>query len=215
MLTIWGRASSINVQKVLWLAGELDLTYRHIEVGGKFGGLDAPEFLAMNPHGRVPVLADGDTVVWESHTILRYLAASHGEGSFWAADAAARAGVEQWMDWTQTRLQPHFIDGVFWGYYRTPSAQRDWPAIKRSLARCAEYFHLLDGILQSRPFLAGNALSLADIAAGTLLYRYFSLDLDRPPLPNVEAWYGRLQKRPAYRKHVMVAFDEFFGRLAY
>jgi glutathione S-transferase len=119
------------------------------------------------------------------------------------------------MDWSQAALQPAFLEGVFWGWYRTPEAQRDGPAIRRSLDRCAELMGLLDSVLEARPFLAGAELSLADIPAGTTLYRYFELDIDRPALPNVEAWYRRLQDRPAYREHVMIPFGELRGRLAY
>ncbi|KOQ20555.1 glutathione S-transferase, partial [Achromobacter xylosoxidans] len=115
MLTIWGRRSSFNVQKVLWLAGELGLAYEHVPAGGQFGLLDTPDFLRMNPHGRVPLLRDGDTVVWESHAILRYLAARHGADAFWSADPARRARADGWMDWAQTALQPAFLAGVFWG----------------------------------------------------------------------------------------------------
>jgi glutathione S-transferase len=215
MLTVWGRRSSFNVQKVLWLVGELHLAHDHIPAGGSFGGLDAPAFRAMNPHGRVPVIQDNDTVLWESHAILRYLAARHSEGDLWARDPADRARVDGWMDWSQTSLQPDFLNGVFWGYYRTLEAQRDWPAIRRSLDRCAAHFRLLDGMLADRPFLTGDRLSLADIPIGTSLYRYFELDLNRPDLPNVAAWYRRLQQRPAYRTHVMVPFDELRGRLDY
>ena len=215
MLTVWGRRSSFNVQKVLWLVGELHLAHDHVPAGGSFGGLDAPAFRAMNPHGRVPVIQDNDTVLWESHAILRYLAARHREGDLWARDPADRARVDGWMDWSQTSLQPDFLNGIFWGYYRTPEAQRDWPAIRRSLDRCAAHFRLLDGILADRPFLMGDRMSLADIPIGTSLYRYFELDLDRPDLPNVAAWYQRLQQRPAYRAHVMVPFGELRGRLDY
>jgi glutathione S-transferase len=215
MLTVWGRRSSFNVQKVLWLVGELHLAHDHIPAGGSFGGLDAPAFRAMNPHGRVPVIQDNDTVLWESHAILRYLAARHREGDLWARDPADRARVDGWMDWSQTSLQPDFLNGVFWGYYRTLDAQRDWPAIRRSLDRCAAHFRLLDGMLADRPFLTGDRLSLADIPIGTSLYRYFELDLNRPDLPYVAAWYRRLQQRPAYRTHVMVPFDELRGRLDY
>src|SRR5215471_624243 len=86
MLTVYGRKSSFNVQKVMWLAGELEIAHRHIERGGAFGGLDEPAFRAMNPHGRVPVIVDGETTVWESHAILRYLAARYGAGTFWSED---------------------------------------------------------------------------------------------------------------------------------
>jgi glutathione S-transferase len=214
-LKIWGRRSSFNVQKVLWLVGELGLAHEHIPAGGGFGRLDEPAFLALNPHGRVPVLQDGDALVWESHTILRYLAARDSGGGFWLDDPADRSRVEGWMDWSQTSLQPDFLNGVFWGYYRTPEAQRDWPAIHRSLARCVEHFRLLDRILATRPFLMGDELSLADIPTGTSLYRYFELDIERPELRHVTAWYKRLQLRPAYREHVMVPFADLRGRLEY
>ncbi len=167
----------------------------------------------MNPHGRVPVIADGELVVWESHAILRYLAARYDAGGFWRTDPSERARIDGWMDWSQTALQRDFLMGVFWGFYRTPEAQRDWPAIRNSLARCAEHFRLLDDVLADRPFLAGEELSLADIPAGTSLYRYFELDIERPATPNVIAWYRRLQERPAYREHVMLPFAELSGRL--
>ena len=215
MLKVWGRASSFNTQKVLWLVDELGLAHEHIPAGGSFGRLDDPDFRALNPHGRVPVIEDGDTVVWESHACLRYLAARYGQGSFWDDEPAQRAVVDGWMDWSQTALQTAFLNGVFWGYYRTPEAQRSWPAIRRNLARCAEYFGLLDEMLATRPFLLGERLSLADIPAGTSLHRYFALDIERPDFPNVAAWYRRLQERPPFREHVMLPFDDLFGKLDY
>jgi glutathione S-transferase len=215
MLTVWGRRSSFNLQKVTWLVGELGLEHRHIEAGGRFGGLDTPEFRAMNPNGRVPVIDDDGTIVWESHAILRYLAARYGQGRFWSNDAAERSQVDRWMDWSQTVLQPDFLMGVFWGFYRTPESQREWPAIREKVSRCARHFQLLDKMLADRRFLCGNSLSLADVPAGTSLYRYFELEIERPSVPNVEAWYRRLQDRPAYREHVMVPFGELRGRLDY
>jgi glutathione S-transferase len=215
MLKVWGRRSSFNTQKVLWLVGELGLAHEHIPAGGSFGRRDEPAFRAMNPHGWVPVVEDGAHAIWESHTILRYLAAKYGHGRFWSDDPAARAAAEGWMDWSQTALQPAFLTGVFWGFYRTPEAQRDWPAISRSLERCAGHFRLLDGLLGTRPYLAGAQLSLADIPVATCLYRYYELEIDRPDLPNLRAWYERLQQRPAYREHVMLPFDELRGRLDY
>lgn len=213
MLTIWGRRSSFNVQKVLWLADELDLSYEHVPAGGQFGLLDTPQFLGLNPHGKVPLLRDGDTVVWESHAILRYLAARHGADALWPADPARRVRADGWMDWAQTALQPAFLSGVFWGYYRTPEAQRDAPAIARSLAATHACLRQLDAVLAAQPYLDGPALTLADIPAATALYRYYELDIEHAPLPNVRAWYERLQARPAYRQHVMVPFGELKGRL--
>lgn len=214
MLKVWGRRNSFNVQKVMWLIGELAIPHEHIPAGSDFGGLDTPEFLAINPHGRIPVIQDVDgTIVWESHAILRYIAARYSKGLFWADDAKIRSIADRWMDWAQATLQPNFLTGIFWGFYRTPAHQRDWPAINESVKRCGQYFLLLDQILSNQPYLGGSTLTLADIPAGTTLYRYFELDIQRPPLPNVEAWYKRLQERSAYREHVMVSFADLKGKL--
>lgn len=169
----------------------------------------------MNPHGKVPVIADDAVVVWESHAILRYLAATFGPDRFWPADPAVRAPIDGWMDWAQTALQPAFLTGVFWGGYRTPKAQRDATAVARALDQTAQGLARVDARLVDRPFIGGQALSLADIAIGTHLYRYFELEIERPALPRLEAWYDRLKDRPAYREHVMVPFDELEGRLAF
>ena len=215
MLTVWGRRSSLNLQKVMWLVGELGVAHRHIEAGGQFGGLDTPEFMAMNPHGRVPVIDDNGTIVWESHAILRYLAARYGRGSFWSDDDANRSLSDRWLDWAQTSLQPDFLIGIFWGFYRTPEPKRNWPAIKERVDRCAQHFQLLDRLLADRAFMLGDRLTLADISIGTNLYRYFNLEIERPSVPSVEAWYRRLQDRAAYQTHVMVPFGELRGRLDY
>ena len=216
MLTVWGRRNSANVQKVMWLVGELGIPHQRVDAGGPFGGLDTPEFTRMSPHRKVPVIDDDGTVVWESHAILRYLAARYGADRLWSDDPAVRAGVDMWMDWTQTTLQPDFLNGVFWGFYRTPEAERNTAAIDRSVARCAIHFQLIDQMLEDgRPHLLGETMTLADIPLGTHLYRYFELEIERPDLPNVEAWYRRLQDRPAYHGHVMVPFDDLYGRLAF
>jgi glutathione S-transferase len=215
MLTVWGRRSSFNLQKVMWLVGELGIEHQHIQAGGQFGGLDSPEFRAMNPVGRIPVINDNGTIVWESHAILRYLAARYGQGQFWSEDPGERSKADRWMDWSQTTLQPDFLIGVFWGLYRTPEPQRNWAAIRDNVARCAKHFRLLDEMLTDRKFLCGNSLTLADIPPGTALFRYFELEIERPSVPKVEAWYRCLQERPAYRKHVMVPFNELRGRRDY
>ncbi len=199
----------------MWLIGELGLSHDHIPVGGKFGGLDAPEFLKMNPHGRIPCILDEETVVWESHAILRYLAAQYGCPMFWSNDARDRSQIDEWMDWLQTILQPDFLTGVFWGFYRTPESQRDWNAIQESIERSNKHFQLLDTVLENRSFLSGNAIGLADISVGTTLYRYFSLEIERPVMPNVERWYRQLQSRKPYQEHIMVNFKDMEGRLDY
>lgn len=213
MLKVWGRRNAFNVQKVMWLIDELKLPHQHQPLGGNFGGLDRPDFLSMNPHGRIPVILDKQVAVWESHSILRYLAASYGQPKFWSQNPQDRAKIEPWMDWSQTVLQPDFLTGVFWGYYRTPETYRNWNAIRESVNRCSQHFQLLDKILSKQPFLCGQELTLADIPVGTCLYRYFNLDIERPKIPNVEAWYAHLQQRPAYQKNVMIPFEDLKGEL--
>ena len=214
MLKVWGRRNSINVQKVMWAIGELGLEHEHIPAGGTFGGLDTEEFGALNPNRRVPVIDDGGVIVWESHAIVRYLAAKYGAGTLWPADAGSRARADMWMDWTLADLQPAFI-GVFWNLYRTPENKRNWDLIRKGVASSATLFRLLDRHLEGKAFLAGDTLTMGDIPAGAQLYRYFELEIDRPSLPNVEAWYTRLQQRAAYRAHIMVAFDDLKGRQAF
>ncbi len=215
MLTVWGRRNSYNVQKVMWLVGELGLTHEHIDAGGDAGGLDDPAFRAMNPHGKVPVLKDGETVVWESQAILRYLAAQYGGDQYWPADAGVRARTDQWMDWCQTVLQPDFLTGLFWGYYRMPEARRDAARIGQKVAACAAHMRQLDAALGGQDFLLGDRLGLADITAGTALFRYDGLDITDPLPAAVAAWYARLRQRPAYRDHIMLAYDDLYGRLEY
>jgi glutathione S-transferase len=214
MLTVWGRRNSFNVQKVMWTLGELGLDHRHVDAGGNAGGLDSAGFGAMNPHRRIPVIDDGGTVVWESHAIVRYLCARYGDGTLWPVDPAERARADRWMDWMLATLQPDFMD-LFWGFYRTPVEQRDAELIRDRTARCARHYRLLDEQLRGGGFLAGAQPTIADIAVGTSLYRYFAIDVERPPVPAVEAWYRRLADRPAYRAHVMRPFDELRGRLDY
>jgi len=200
---------------VMWAVGELSLPHEHIDAGGPFGGLDTDEFGALNPNRRVPVIDDAGTVVWESHAIVRYLASKYADGSLWPSDPGIRAASDQWTDWVTADLQPAFIGGVFWNFYRTPEAQRNWQLIRQGIARSAILFKLLDRHLADKPFIAGDTLTIGDIAAGAQLFRYFELEIDRPVIPNVEAWYARLSARPAYREHVMVPFEELRGRLSF
>ncbi len=215
MLTIWGRKSSYNVQKVMWLVAELGVPHTHIELGGDFGGLDTPEFLRMNPHGRVPVIKDGDTLVWELQSILRYLGAMYGRPQFWDDDPAIRSHADRWLDWNATALQPDFLNGVFWGWYRTPEQKRNMTAVEAKIAACSRHMQQLDKAIGAKPFLLGDQLSLADVAIGTAFHRYFNIDISRPDVPNVIAWHTRLQQRPGYQAHVMVPFADLYGRLAF
>jgi len=214
MITLWGRTSSVNVQKVLWTLDEIGLPFEHVDAGGDAGGLDDPAFRAMNPHGRVPVLRDGATAIWESNTIVRYLCSAYAPGRLYPGAPPDRAEAEAWMDWEATSLQPAIM-GLFWGFYRTPAAQRDAARNRELEAYAGASITTLDHWLGERRFVAGAELSMADIPAGTLMHRYFGIEISRPHAPQVEAWRLRLAETTAYRTQVMRPFDQLFGRLAY
>ena len=214
MLELWGRPNAYNVQKPLWLLAELDLEFRHYDVGSNPGDLDTPEFLALNPHGKVPVLRDGDAVIWESHTVLRYLANRFQAEYLYPRDAFQRSLVERWMDWGHTSLQPAFMD-LFWGYYRMPPEMRDHDAIEDARERCRQVFRALDQRLDNNAWLAADDFSLAEIAIGVCLYRYFNMGLEVEQPPAVMDWYQRLSQREPFRNTIMQPFGELEGRIEY
>ena len=147
MLKIWGRKNSSNVRKPLWAAEELGLAYEAIDAGGAFGVVDTPQYRAMNPNGRVPVIEDDGFVLWESNAIVRYLMARHANGSAWyPADIKARATADKWMDWTTSSLAGPFRT-VFWGVLRTPADQQDWSAINAAIKECEDLLSMADQAL--------------------------------------------------------------------
>ena len=203
MLRVWGRNNSINVQKVMWAVGELGLAHERIDAGGAFGGLDTPEYGRLNPNRRVPTVEDGDVVVWESNACVRYLAARYGAGTLWPEDPGRRARADMWMDWQGSTLLPD-MTVVFWGLIRTPEAERDHAKIAAAVERLGTTWRILDEHLASRRFVAGEALTIGDIPVGAGCYRYYGLPIERPALPNLAAWYGRLKERAPFREHVML-----------
>jgi glutathione S-transferase len=209
-IKVWGRLTSANVQKAIWALEELALPYEHENRGGRFGGLDDPTYVAMNPNGLIPTLRDGDLILWESHAIVRYLTGRYAEGTLFPGNATERAIVDQWTDWTATRFQPAWL-GVFWLTYRTKPENQKPDAIAAALAEARKAFAILDQRLGDAPFLGGEHLTYADIVAGIALYRWYEIDIERPDLPAITAWYARLRERAAFRKAVMVPFDELKG----
>ena len=206
MLKILGRRTSGNVMKPLWAADEMGLEYEQVDVGGKFGGNREDDYLAMNPMGLVPTLVEDDFTLWESNAITRYLCAKHGHGSLCPADPRDRAVADTWMDWQQTTCAPMMFP-VFWGLVRTPEAERDHDAINAGIERGYKVWAVLDRHLADRAFVAGDTLTMGDIPIGPQAHRWLNLVEKRPPMPNLEAWYGRLTERPAFRKNVMIPIE--------
>jgi len=204
MLTIWGRKNSGNVRKALWAAEEVGVPYERRDAGGAFGVVNEPHYRAMNPNGLVPVIEDGDLVLWESSAIVRYLAAQYGDGVLYAQDPAQRAIGDKWMDWSTSVFAGAFRD-LFWGIVRTPPEQRDEARIAAALQRCGELLAMPNEALASQPYLSGEQFGMGDIPLGAGIYAWFEMPIQRPDLPHLQAWYERLKQRPAYQTAVMTA----------
>lgn len=203
MLKIWGRNNSINVQKAMWTVAELGLAHERYDVGGPFGGLDEPSFLAMNPNGRIPVIDDDGVIVWESNAIVRYLCAKHSDGALWPSDPAARSEADRWMDWQASSLIADLVT-VFLGLIRTPEAERNMPVINAATGRLNGAMEMLDRHLGSNEWVAGGKMTMGDIPVGALVYRWLNMPIERPDLAHVGAYHERLAGRPAFAEHVMI-----------
>jgi glutathione S-transferase len=200
-MIIWGRANSTNVIKVLWLCEELGLRFDRKDVGGPFGGLQTPEFLTLNPNGVIPVVEDDGAVVWESHSILRFLAQRYGSAALYPVEPVARSHVERWLDWHISTLAPA-LNPVFIALYRTPAEKRDETALNSMIERLSAAMLRLDSHLSAQPFIAGSSFSIADIAFGNSVWRWFAFPFDKPRLAHLERWQARLSDRPGFQKYV-------------
>jgi glutathione S-transferase len=201
MLKILGRRSSINVRKVLWLCDELGLRFAHEPWGDAGLPLDSPAFLKLNPNGQVPVMQDGDFVLWESNTICRYLAGRAGRADLLPTEPHARARVEQWIDWAATDLNDAWRY-PFMGVVRQSPAHADPALIEAGLARWNRLMTLLDSQLaRTGAFVCGAGFTLADIVLGLAVNRWAMTPMAHPALPAVQAYVDRLAARPAFLAH--------------
>jgi glutathione S-transferase len=205
MITVWGRRSSVNVQKVLWALAEANVEFERVTVGGSFGGLDTPEYRKLNPMQLVPAIKDGTVTMAESHAILRYLSRRYGKGTLQPRGLRALALAEQWVEWTTSTFAPS-IAPIFMNRIRKPAEEADEQAVQRAIKASADAFRLANRLLGRKPFVAGKAFSYGDIPLGANYWRYKNLEIDRPALPNLDRWFESLQERPAYRDWVMVPF---------
>ncbi|WNN46377.1 glutathione S-transferase family protein [Winslowiella toletana] len=209
MLTVWGRKTSSNVQALMWCIGELGLPYQRHNVGHRYGGTDTDEFYRLNPNRTVPVLQDGcNPPLWETGAILRYLANQYATGHFWPDDLLARTEVDRWMEWSKLNIALTFTAPIFWRVARTPNELQDVEAIRLAIDQFENNLMIAEEIFTVRDYLASEHFSLADIQFGHVLYRYYDIDIKRRSLPYIEAYYKRLLKRPAYREHVAISYDE-------
>jgi glutathione S-transferase len=206
MLQILGKASSINVRKVLWACHELAVPYELQPWGSGHQSTASPAFRALNPNALVPVIRDGDFVLWESNAICRYLAAEYGAAGHGGTDLLPtapreRAIVEQWMDWQSTELNNSWRY-AFTALVRQRPTHTDRSAIADSIGNWNRHMSILDERLQSTgAFVAGRQFTLADIVLGLATHRWLSTPMERPVLPSVSAYYERLSERPGFLAH--------------
>ena len=197
-LRIWGRLTSINVKKVVWAAQELGLDFERVEAGGVHGIVKTPEYLQLNANALVPVMEDDGFVLWESNVIVRYLCAKHSMGQMYPADLHERFDAERWMDWQQTTVNPASRPG-FWQLIRTPVEQRSAQVIADSNAAVERLMTVLDTHLAERHFMLEERFSMADIALGCEVHRWFGLMQALEKRPHLERWFAELRARPASR----------------
>lgn len=195
-LKIWGRMSSINVKKAVWTAQELGLNFERNEAGGVHGVVKTPEYVAMNPNSQIPVLQDGEYVLWESNVITRYLCSKHSTGNLYPNDLQERFDAERWMEWQQTTVNPASRNG-FWHLIRLPADQRDPALVAQSNAAVELLMAMLDAHLATRSYMVGERFTMADIPLGCEVQRWFGLPQTREPRPHIARWFASLSARPA------------------
>ncbi|MCJ2053111.1 glutathione S-transferase family protein [Methylobacterium sp. J-070] len=193
MRRLWGRLTSVNVQKAVWGLDEAGLAYERIEAGGAHGVVDDPAYRARNPNGLVPTLEEDGFVLWESNAILRYLAAT-AQALALPDDPQERARIEQWLDWQATSFTPAMRD-AFWQLLR--STDPDRALIATSLKKSEAMAAILEGHLADRDYVAGARFSIADIALGCAAHRWLNLPAERVDRPALRRWYARIAARPA------------------
>ena len=205
MLQIYGRKNSNQVIQLMWTVGELNLDYVRHDVGGSFGGLDSSEYSKLNPNRLVPTIVDEGFVLWESYAIIRYLCRQYGFGSLWPEDPRKAALADQWMEWTNSRFMGTFFP-AFWNLIRTPKENQDPEKVSTAAEKTGELLQIIENQLEGSDYLIGNTLTMGDIPLGSMMFKYFTLPIARPSLPNIERWYADLCERAAYSEHAMNSF---------
>lgn len=203
MIQIWGRTDSSNVQKVLWCLGELGLEFERLDWGGKFGGNNDESYRAMNPNGLVPTMKDGDFILWESNSVMRYLNAKYGQGRLLPSTPEGMADANRWMDWQLSTFNGAIVP-LFSTLIRTPADKRDPKVVQGALEKTTKAWQLVEDQLAKNRYLGGNEFSLGDIPLGVWAYRWFNLPIERPKLTKIENWYESLKQRKPYQTHIMI-----------
>ena len=210
MLTVYGRRSSSSVQLVMWAIHELGVECQRLDYGHGYASTNTEDYLDMNPMGRVPVITDGALVMFESAAILRYLGAKYGDDTFWPRDPVKRGPLDAWAEWGKNSFTDAVLE-IFVYDVRLSPETRDPEVLKQAMNRIYPLTKVFDSRVENGPWVGGKEFTFADVACGHILYRYFTLNWERPHLSALAAYYERLQSRPAFRDHVMVSYEELRG----
>jgi glutathione S-transferase len=203
MITIYGRATAWNVRKVLFFLEDAGIPYERLDYGRGFAATNTPEFLALNPNGMVPVMVDNGTVVWESHTVLRYLAAKYGPESYYPVDLKHRTVADQWLDWKIAHVSPA-IRPLFFRHFLKMGEFTD-REVEEGETECAKLFTILnDQLAKTGAYAAGRGITIADSSLGMAVHRWLNLPVKRPALPHIERYYAALSKLPSYEKTIRI-----------
>ena len=205
MLEVWGRKNANQVIQILWALSELGVEYKRHSIGTESGDLETKEYKSLNPNSKIPTIRDNGFVLWESHAVIRYLAKQYGTGSLYPDDPQKAALSDQWMTWSTDSFMGTFFP-VFWQLVRTEEKDRDYRKVVEMAQHSAKILKVLDDHLVMNDFVVGDQFTFGDIPLGVLIHKYFVLDIERPSLPGVEAWYERLKERPAFKEHAMQPF---------
>jgi len=209
MINIWGRKTSSNVQAVLWCLEELGVDYERIDAGHIYGVTDSDAYLKMNPNGLVPTMQQDDCPpLFESGAIMRYLANEFGTDNFWPCDKILRAQVDMWAEWSKINIGSNFTVPLFWQLVRKKAIDRDLDQIALATKTLNSFLSIANDRLAKSEFLVTNNLTLADVQFGHVLYRYYDIDLQRPPFEHLRRYYDALTQRENYRSTVMVSYEE-------
>ena len=209
-IKVWGRFSSSNVKKVMWLADEIALDVERIDAGRQFGVVNTPAYKALNPNSKVPTIEDGDFVLWESNSIMRYFCMRYGGKAgeaLYPADPRTRADIDHWLDWSLSIVVPT-ESPLFLGTVRTPPEKRDQAMIAANTERLVEIYGILERRLAGRDYLV-NDFSIADLCLSIFVDRWLRNPFltNRPDAPALSAWIGRIRPRHGFQKFVDVPLE--------
>ena len=199
MIEVWGRRSSINVQKVLWALEEAGQPFERHAVGGQFGGTAEKDFIRMNPNGMVPVMKDGSITLFESNAMMRYIARKYGKDNIRPRGQKPWALADQWTDWTTTMLNPQMFT-ILVKQVRCKPEDADPAAVKAAAKNLENLFKIANRAIGKKPFLTGRHFNYADIALAVFYSRYKQFDIKHANTPNLDRWMDDIRQRPAFKK---------------